>query len=522
MPKYLVYDFENIQPIKISSTVGQIDKEYCESYVYGNIMKGAYVSKYINYNNVKNINEGEHKEKLLKGKMKFYNAYPIEDDKRTYPLPRCFYKSKKKGEEEEIAFGPQEEGGYSRIKSNDFVIFRDGFLERVQVDKENYLHIKVANKEDDTKIFRYESISIGNKFRGIIEFTGENAEENRDECKRILEEKKGEIYVGGSRSSGYGLSKIIKIRYYDNNPEILDFDIKNIERNFDEEGKLYLYATSNIIYRDDKGIYKSFIDEEYIKNKLGLDRVELTDSFIDVETFTGFNNKWGYRLPLIDGIKAGSVIEYEYEGEIDTDKFEKFINEGIGDRKIDGFGRFVILDNMFYTELCNYSKYNSIVENETVLDEDETNQFNIILNKIYRNKLHDKFIENVFNVKKEINIENLKFNQIGKLFRLMTIIEPLNKEKGIEKVNEYFDHIKEKKNNRALTNSINSRAIDEKIISFIQNTSIEDFEKHEGIYPISVDNNSSKIDEEDIYRYKVKILKEVFRLQLRKNNREMI
>ena len=48
MPKYLVYDFENIQPIKISSTVGQIDKEYCESYVYGNIMKGAYVSKYIN------------------------------------------------------------------------------------------------------------------------------------------------------------------------------------------------------------------------------------------------------------------------------------------------------------------------------------------------------------------------------------------------------------------------------------------------------------------------------------------
>ena len=115
------------------------------------------------------------------------------------------------------------------------------------------------------------------------------------------------------------------------------------------------------------------------------------------------------------------------------------------------------------------------------------------------------------------NEKAISSNQWGKLFNLMKIVEPLDYNDGIEKIQEYFKNINEKKNNRYLKNSlekiqINNINLEQYIINQVKELDSKKF-SWEFANEISIGDVNSCISNQEIYQYKVKVLKEIFRLK---------
>lgn len=526
--KYLIYDVKNIEPIKITSSIKQSDSEFTKSYISGSVMRGAFISNYILLNKINDINTGEHKELLLKDSIRFLNAYPLGEN-RTFPTPKCFFalkddlKSIHKKQHIKIKTNISElTADYERIKSFEFVDgkFNKSKLTLVKVDKTENLHIKKKNKSEDNKIFRYESICSGQKFRGIIEC---NDEKIVEVVKETL--NKGMFYLGGSKGSGYGLCKINNIIETDIHPEFIEIDdfFYDEDNVFESSKRIFVYALSDIIYRNSFGEYKTYIEDEDIAKKLDLKNVRLINSYVETDIFTGFNNKWGYRLPLINGIKAGSVLEYEIEGDISRSKVKKFIEDGIGERKNEGFGRVLVLEDINFNRISLKNSNNEEYDLES-LDAEQQIQMQLITNRIYAKKLELAIANKVIEISKKLeNKEGVTDNQWGKLFRLATILESSSVEDGINKVENYFAHISNKQQNRELANVLDRVQIDNKrlkkyIIDYLKNNEDRYFSSSYVPY-ITIGNITSEISKEKMFKYKSRILKEVFRLQLKKDSK---
>ena len=96
MCKYLTYDIRTLEEIKLAKTNVQKDAEESMEYIAGSAIRGAYIYKYIKEYALDDINQGVHKDKLLKGKIKFLNAYPAVEGQRSIPFPKCYYAQKEK------------------------------------------------------------------------------------------------------------------------------------------------------------------------------------------------------------------------------------------------------------------------------------------------------------------------------------------------------------------------------------------------------------------------------------------
>lgn len=518
MKKYMIYDIENMQPIKISSTANQSDNEETKGYIPGGVLRGAYIAKYLCKNGVKDINTGKHKNKLLKGDIKFHNAYPIfNNNESSYPAPKCIYVNE---DEKPNMLGIRRiECGYKqgmkKYKDVEFVHFNCDKLEKVSVNKREFIHINLRENEDKTHIFRYDAIEKGNRFKGVVEFSGENIDENIDEFKRLLNEEVG-FYVGGSRSSGYGLCRVVNTEESDENPYIEEFYEDGIEDYFEnQENEMYIYALSDILYSDSKGIYKSYIDCSVLEENLGIENVELLDSFVETEIFTGFNNKWGYRLPLISGIKAGSVLRYRYDGEIDWERAEEFITKGIGRRRIDGFGNFIILTRMDFSTIYTKTDSKKYKGNLVDINERDKAQMQIIINRLDLNVNNRKITKEILRLENIIRGE-LNNNQWGRLYRLMQIIEYMPVDDGIKKIKDYFNHIYNKKENRDITDKFKNLYIDNKSVDEY----IKDYILNNNNKRISIGEISSNIKEKEIYRLNIKCLKELFKIKMKSSSKE--
>lgn len=520
--KYIIYDIENIEPIKQTSTLMQSDNEFTKSYISGANLRGAFIANYMVQKGIKDINEGQHKEKLLKGGLKFLNAYSVDSSKnRTLPFPKCYY-----GEKDEIKrfnitnnlklieFGEEMDSDkdYDKVKHFEFATWNldDEAFNPIEIEKVGNLHIRKGHK-DDNKLFRYEAIKAKQNFKGIIIC------ENDDyvkECEEIL--RAGMFYVGGSKGSGYGLCKISKIRIKDENPEI-----SNLEEILAEEEteELIIVATSDIIYRSEAGLYQTFIDEEFLKKELKVNNVTLKESFIETDYFTGFNNKWGYRLPNVLGIKAGSVFVYEIDGELGEDIIKDLTHKGVGERKSDGFGRILLLSSLPFSSVTIENKEDK-KSNEIKLYEDEKQQMLLIVNRIYREKLSNKLSEKVLELSDKLSGQkNINKNQWGKLYNMMFLLEGLTPNDGLNKIKKYFRNINDKKLNSELKHAFKKIKVrDVELQKFITDeldnlTESDFYSKY--LQSLEIGNIKISISMEEIYNYKVQVLKELFRLQLR-------
>ena len=216
MGKYIQYDIENLEEIKIATTVNQSDTQFSRSFISGSNVRGAFISEYIKSKKIEDLNKHESRKLLLMGGVKFLNAYPIAQEERSVPFPNCYYGLKDDIKEGNMPLNivrfseviklkeKDEEKNYTKIKGKEFgVLINSDDLGEVKVSKKEYLHIRKPKlRDEDNKLFRYEVIESNTKFRGYIKVEDEY-EDSITDIKDIL--TKSDFYIGGSKGSGYGL-----------------------------------------------------------------------------------------------------------------------------------------------------------------------------------------------------------------------------------------------------------------------------------------------------------------------------
>lgn len=515
MVKYITYDIECLENIKLSTTHNQIDFEESLDYITGSSIRGAFIYNYINKYNVDDISNNPHREKLFTDDIVFFNAYPKAKGKRSFPLPKCFFapKAEMKMASDylnlELGIDNKLKPLYEKVRLCEFVVENGEILNKVKVEKESHLHINKNTPKN--KLYRYETIKRGQTFSGIIK----TIDEYENEIVNLLSDPI--IYIGGSKGSGYGKCKIENLKVLDKNPEL---DLSNLGDLKD----FYLIALSDIIYLDELGKYSTIIDGKV----LGLTAAKFVDSNIETKYVSSYNNKWRQKTPTTIAIKAGSVFKYHIDEPVDSNMLYETISQGIGVRRNEGFGRIAIVDDIRYKKIAlNPDKDISKSENIT-LSAGDIKLLNSIGLAIFKNRINKNINKEVLELNKKIvknDWSKLKDTQIGNLMTLINNLIVLDPKTGKDKFKNFMQHLTSKSNNPLYKSLSSIRTNDDSknmldfLDDYVKNSDNKEMFKKKFEYCAIKSENFpdyfNEIEPEFIYRTNLKILSEFFRYHLR-------
>ena len=145
------------------------------------------------------------------------------------------------------------------------------------------------------------------------------------------------IWLGGSRSAGYGHTKIQEIYTPENWAEIGSYP----ENRLKNRETFTVTLLSDLILRDEWGQYVAMPPTELLSEALGVS-LKLESCYTKSTLIGGFNRKWGLPLPQVPAVSAGGVFIYDKIDGITADRIRTLEAEGIGERRAEGFGRIAI------------------------------------------------------------------------------------------------------------------------------------------------------------------------------------
>jgi len=417
--KYMIINMKALEPLKITDN----GLEDTLKTISGTMIKGAFFKEFTGGKILKEENEKDKEkfkefQKLLKEKnLYFYDGYLKKDGNYFVPSPLCFIVNKHKlknfSEDEPIeniknVFKDEFIEGDVNLDKFEYCFINDKQMNVTSIDIRENIHITKKMKEGN--IFRYQAIEKGQEFYSVVK----GSENRLKKVKEYLENK--EIYLGGSKGTGYGKVKIGEL-------EIKDFSklkekiFKSEEK---EEKKLRIYFYTKTVIKDEFGNTTSTIPTEYLSKKLDISNVKLEKQIAKIFNISGYNNTWKIALPKETAIKEGSIMEFSYYGELKQEKIDELEKNGIGYMKDRGFGQIFINPNFLdVNKLVKYkSKKN---EEKSKYEKIEDENYKNILKNIIRGK-EKRFIDRrVIDLQKSGKIRiNILNNQIQ---NVLSIIE---------------------------------------------------------------------------------------------------
>lgn len=456
MSKFVLVDIKTKGPIKTEL-----------SYISGSTIRGTYINAYIKKNKIKediSLNK-EYRRKLLSNSIRFFDAYPKINENYSIPTPLCFYATKdniKKFSRDkdpiEIVneFKDTVGEGFQRVNKSEFAVIKDRKLNLISIKKVENLHnCKQINEEN---IFRYEAIDKNQEFYTIIQCDDDLA----DEVKECIENQV--LYIGGSKSSGYGRCeiKVEGIFDYDKIKQKYNISLDTNENLEDGYKKLNVFFMSDTIIKDEFGNLQSTIPYELLENKLGIkiiNKEENPKSYkasIISKDVKGYNAMWKCKVSIETAIKAGSVITYGYEGELDKNKIEQFEIEGIGSKKNEGYGR-ILVNPKFDVKKCAIYQEKEIERKMLDLSHDSKNLMESILNNIVKER-ENEYLTNIIvesldgyakeSKKRKIKLEDFPNSQKGRFITVMKdaldILQKEGEKASKENIVDFKDGLKTK------------------------------------------------------------------------------
>lgn len=295
--------------------------------------------------------------------------------------------------------------------------FYDEYNYLLSFDTKTTYKIHHTKREHFENIYRYEALEEGQSFYGFIDI-GKllNDSKNQDDIKEsnfLIEKieaifKKGTMYIGGSRNSGYGKVRITNLEYVENLEDKLNFmkisDKKSM--NNKNESCLDLFYFTDTLLRDkynnitlDISQVKEFEeiktfgqtknqknnnqDENQNKNENeDVDKPVIISS-INKTIAKGFNTKWQSSTPSLAAVENGSCLRIitneNANNQLENEAFDKNILS-LGDRKEDGFGLTLInpcfMDSdciMKFNDFVNCTNFNKIDKDKDSKDDKNNN-----------------------------------------------------------------------------------------------------------------------------------------------------
>lgn len=455
--KYISFCLKNLEPIKIGSQNVSETAAFCLDYITGAAIRGAVIGKMIQHGY--SMDDTAKKRRLLQH-VRFLNAYPVAGEERSYPAPFCYMADKKKltqytGENLEIkCIGDSGIEQYKVVKKEPFVIYRGEAVEGLKVKKQFQLHISVngrnAGSDKERAMFRYESIAAGHTFKAIIVLDSESVALEHEIVEQL---KDGSIYyLGGSKGSGYGKCIVYgNLQVSEHNPE------HNAELAYAEGNDLYFYYLSDAILQNPSGEISDHIDEDYMATMLGVDEITYHGGAVDNVVITGYNNTWNAALPQVMGIRSGTIQHYRIHGAVSQqlqERIQDFEQKGVGLRKEDGFGRFIVIQKP--NRKCWKQYQQQRTEKAVVaLSEESTEQLQMILNRLYIQYALQRTEAYISQVGRRLERWHIKVSssQVGKLIEKVRRYQIMTPAEAKEDLQNYFTHMQEKKNNQRVYRS---------------------------------------------------------------------
>lgn len=355
--KALAYRIVLHEPVLLTALEGDPNESVSLNYFPGSVLRGALIAKYMEAKGLLELDVGSEEVRRLffDGRTRYLNGYPLDRQGcRTLPVPLSWYQDK-----EEVARGTEEKpapiydlalnGQYAELKRPQrvkapFCTLGEYFVRLVNPSRRLYLHTArnrrygralryQAGKEGEFggAVFRYEALAPGQAFEAVIIC------EHEADAEIIFSLLKGEVFLGGSRTAGYGRAEIAAAR-------VLPPDWREVSVALapGEEGLLAVTFLSDALVRDENGQFtvEPRVIAALLARELGV-KLEVKRCFVQGQPVGGFNRKWGLPLPQALAIKMGSVLVCSLPAGayLEAAKLQELEARGIGERRAEGFGR---------------------------------------------------------------------------------------------------------------------------------------------------------------------------------------
>lgn len=370
--RYLSYTLTMQSPAIISALGGDPNSSSTLPFIPGSTVRGA-VARVLGDPGGNAAKEEMFAELVLGGKVRYLNAYPSTGGRRTLAMPLSLRREKNKSEEgpmvaatdiaafdgrctEDLELSecwPEEQltsigDAFISIGGGRPVAVRPTVSARIhhQRDRRKGRAWKDQKGTTHGAIFTFESLDAGQTFLGLIQILGETVETCRQVAGRIRELLGDTILVGRSRRAGYGgLAAITWGEMRDREVEGAGSEgLRPVTGDIAEGQTFRLLLTSACIVRNfrtgqvDPAALTRILQERFDS------RAKLLRKRWAFETVGGFNRKWRLETPQVPAVSAGSVFVFEAVTDIPFADLQQIENEGLGERREEGFGRALFLD----------------------------------------------------------------------------------------------------------------------------------------------------------------------------------
>jgi CRISPR-associated protein Csx10 len=359
--KAITFLLHTQQPILATSLQGDPNSDVSHDYILGSMIRGALIGRYLRQNNIKHTDDILDSQRFpdIKrlffdaSKTRYLNAYPVDiDKKRTLPIPLSWYKNK--GEEfsedddtpvydfSKISIDDRDEDLSPKLLEEKFCTVSDSDVLLYRVKRRINIHNqrdRQRGKGTDSNgaVFSYDAIDAGQTFQAVILC---DSEKDKILIESLLELK--DIWFGGSQSAGYGHTKIELIP---NNSNWSEVEI-DLSTRFKQKEYLIITLLSDTILRNECGqcVAEPEVLRQEISKYLKLKKeLEFQENGIYASSVIvgGFNRKWGLPLAQTPALAAGSVFVFQ-KADVNVEQLQQLEEQGIGERRIEGFGRVTV------------------------------------------------------------------------------------------------------------------------------------------------------------------------------------
>ncbi|GIV98038.1 MAG: CRISPR-associated RAMP protein Csx10 [Herpetosiphonaceae bacterium] len=360
--KAICYHLQLKQPLLATALLGDPNSAVSFNYVPGSLIRGMLIQRFLSQNPTRDLAGDPLGRRLFfSGQTRYLHAYLMADDaRRSLPTPRSFFaaKSLQLSEQQSGLLGrPQTARVYdwshpdttfetrreneaeekdvlkplaypfAVIKGNTLSLYAPQYVVKVHVQRDR---VKGRSTTDSGAVFRYEALAPDQFFAGAILVDEDSDAEIL--CHLLAEEH---CWLGRSRSANYGRVRISAL-------EVLSSwrEAGGSAPTLPAGESCTLTLLSDTLLRDAEGNPVVAIDDAVLSAYLGLPVVVHTSrSFTDVVIHGGFNRTWQLPLPQSYALAAGSVIAFTPQQAIDSATVERLEQAGLGERRVEGFGR---------------------------------------------------------------------------------------------------------------------------------------------------------------------------------------
>lgn len=349
--RFIPVTFQLDAPVVLGAPGGDPNSASTYSHIPGSTLRGSLVQARLSD---LVVDDDKFAELFLNDNVRFLNAYPIVNGTRSAPTHRSWRRRKDQPQPDDKEFSicdavlaPEvledcvhvSEQFYG-IECSRKVIFNTAVQERTHNARDPVKGRAWKDEKERTHgaVYSYQAIRGGQEFQGMLQVKeSEAGRAAGDELVSLLNTVV--LRMGRSKAAGYGA----RAKASCGPTRIREWNVLSSSRLPDVIAKdttFLLLLTSPYLGRDpstgqpDPG---SLVSE--VVYRLG--KVKCVRAVVEVEVVGGFNRNWGLELPQFPAASAGSVLLLKATDHIEG--WRAMENEGLGERRIEGFGRLVLL-----------------------------------------------------------------------------------------------------------------------------------------------------------------------------------